>query len=156
MKKLLIVGGVIVVLFIAIIALTNMSNSNKLANNPYDTEELDQATIDLLGDENYQNIISPDALADKIASGEPTVAYLFSPLCSHCKNYTPKLMPLAEEYGVEINQLNVLEYEEAWDTYGIEATPTMIYFENGEKVTELVGDAPEEQTRQFLEKVKTN
>lgn len=156
MKKLYIFGGAIVVLFIAIIALTNMSNSNKLKDNPYATNDLNQATIDLLSDKNYQNIILPDALADKIAAGEPTVAYLFSPLCSHCKNYTPKLMPLAEEYGVTVNQLNVLEYEEAWDTYGIDATPTLLYFENGKQVNKLVGDAPDEQTRQFLEQVQTN
>lgn len=156
MKKLLIFGGVIVVLFVAIIALTNMSNSSKLENNPYGTNDLNQATIDLLSDENYQSIILPDALEAQIKSGEPTVAYLFSPLCSHCKNFTPKLMPLAEEYGVTVNQLNVLEYEDAWDTYGITATPTLIYFENGGPVAQLVGDAPEADTRQFLEKVKTN
>lgn len=156
MKKLLIFGGVIVVLFVAIIALTNMSNSSKLKDNPYGTNELNQATIDLLTDPNYQNIILPDTLAAQIEAGEPTVAYLFSPLCSHCKNYTPKLMPLAEEYGVTVNQLNVLEYEDAWDTYAIDSTPTLLYFENGEQVAKQVGDAPEEQTRQFLEQVKTN
>ncbi|MER1985583.1 MAG: thioredoxin family protein [Solibacillus sp.] len=156
MKKLLIFGGAIVVLFVAIIALTNMSNSSKLENNPYGTNELNQATIDLLSDENYQNIILPDDLANQITSGEPTVAYLFSPLCLHCKNYTPKLMPLAEEYGVTVNQLNVLEYDEAWDTYGITATPTLLYFENGKAVAQLVGDAAEAETRQFLEQVQTN
>ena len=62
MKKLAIFGGVIVVLFIAIIALTNMSNSDKLEDNPYGTDDLKQSTIDLLTDENYQNIILPDAL----------------------------------------------------------------------------------------------
>ncbi|MER2192779.1 MAG: thioredoxin family protein [Solibacillus sp.] len=156
MKKLLIFGGAIVVLFVAIIALTNMSNSNKLKDNPYGTNELNQATIDLLSDKNYQNIILPDDLANQITSGEPTVAYLFSPLCLHCKNYTPKLMPLAEEYGVTVNQLNVLEYDEAWDTYGITATPTLLYFENGKAVAQLVGDAAEAETRQFLEQVQTN
>ena len=70
MKKLLIFGGVIVVLFVAIIALTNMSNSSKLADNPYGTDDLDQATIDLLGDENYQNIILPDALEAQIQESE--------------------------------------------------------------------------------------
>jgi thioredoxin 1 len=153
MKKLAIVGVVIIVLFVAIIALTNMSNKSKLEGNPYDTDNLKQSTIDLLDDKNYQNIILPDALEEKIASGEGVVGYFFSPECSHCKNYTPKLMPIADELNIQIDQLNVLEYEDAWYTYNIEATPTMIYFEDGKEVTRLVGDATEEVTRQFFNDV---
>ncbi len=32
-------------------------------------------------------------------------------------NFTPKLMPVAEQEGIQIDQLNVLEYENAWTTY---------------------------------------
>ncbi|WP_274308088.1 thioredoxin family protein [Solibacillus daqui] len=150
MKKLAIVGAVVVLLFAGIIVLTNMKNADKLKDNPYGTNELRQSTIDLLGDKNYQNIILPDALADKIASGEGVVGYFFSPECSHCKNYTPKMMPIAEELNIQIDQLNVLEYQDAWNTYNITATPTMIYFENGEEVARVEGDAPNETTRQFF------
>lgn len=153
MKKLAIVGSIIVVLFVAIIVLTNIKNNSKLEGNPYGTDNLKQSTIDLLNDENYQNIILPDALEEKIASGEGVVGYFFSPECPHCKNYTPKLMPIADELNIQIDQLNVLEYEEAWNTYNIEATPTMIYFENGQEVTRLVGDATPEATRQFFNDV---
>ena len=153
MKKLAIVGAVIVLLFAGIIVLTNMKNADKLEDNPYGTDELKQSTIDLLGDENYQNIILPDALADKIASGEGVVGYFFSPECSHCKNYTPKMMPIAKELDIQVDQLNVLEYENAWGTYAITATPTMIYFENGQEVARLEGDAPDETTRQFFNDV---
>ena len=52
-----------------------------------------------------------------------------------------------------MDQLNVLEYEEAWDTYAINATPTMIYFENGQEVARIEGDAPDESTRQFFNDV---
>ena len=153
MKKLAIVGAVIVLLFAGIIVLTNMKNSDKLKDNPYDTDDLKQSTIDLLDDKNYQNIILPDALADKIASGEGVVGYFFSPECSHCKNYTPKMMPIAKELDIQVDQLNVLEYENSWGTYAITATPTMIYFENGQEVARLEGDAPDETTRQFFNDV---
>lgn len=153
MKKLGIIGAVVVVLFIAIILLTNLSNQNKLENNPYGTNNLKQSTIDLLDDENYQNIILPDALEEKIASGEPVTAYMFSPECPHCMNMTPKLMPIADEMGVQIDQLNILEYEAGWNQYNIEYTPTLIYFENGKEVNRLVGDAPEETIRQFFNEV---
>ena len=130
-----------------------MKNADKLEDNPYGTDDLKQSTIDLLSDENYQNIILPDALADKIASGEGVVGYFFSPECSHCKNYTPKMMPIAKELDIQVDQLNVLEYGEGFDTYAITATPTMIYFENGEEVARLEGEAPNETTRQFFNDV---
>lgn len=153
MKKLAIVGAVIVLLFAGIIILTNMKNSEKLEDNPYGTKNLKQSTIDLLDDENYQNIILPDELAKKIESGEGVVGYFFSPECSHCKNYTPKLMPIADEMDIQVDQLNILEYTNEWDTYNITATPTLIYFENGEEVARLEGDAPNETTRQFFNDV---
>lgn len=154
MKKLGIIGGIVVILFIGIIVLTNLSNSDKLKDNPYGTENLQQPTIDLLDDENYQNIILPEDLEKKIESGEGVFAYLFSPTCSYCKQFTPKLMPVAEKEDIQIDQLNVLEYENAWTTYQIEATPTLIYFEDGKEVTRLVGDHSEDEVRQFFASVK--
>ena len=153
MKKLVIIGAAVVLLFAAIIVLTNMSNSDKMKDNPYDTDNLQQSTIDLLDDENYQNIILPDDLQAKIDSGEGVFAYMFSPECGHCMNFTPKLMPVAEQEDIQIDQLNVLEYENAWTTYQLQGTPTLIYFENGEEVTRLVGDHDEESIRQFFASV---
>ena len=151
MKKLAIIGAIVVGLFAIIIVLTTMSNNSKLENNPYDKDDLNQATIDLLDDKNYQNIILPTALDEKIQSGEKTIAYLFRPDCVHCKSFTPKLMKVADELDLQIDQLNVLEYDDAWDQYRITATPTLIYFENGQEVARISGDYPEEDVRTFFE-----
>lgn len=153
MKKLGILAAIVVILFAVIIGLTNLSNKSKLENNPYGTDNLKQSTIDLLDDENYQNIILPDALREKIASGEPVVAYLFSPECPHCKEMTTRLMPIAKEMNVHIDQLNILEYEKGWDEYNVEYTPTLIYFEDGKEVQRMVGAHPDENIRKFFEEV---
>ncbi|WP_431027937.1 thioredoxin family protein [Lysinibacillus sp. LZ02] len=153
MKKLGIIGAVVVLLFGAMLVLQSQSNSNKLKNNPYGTDNLQQSTIDLLDDENYQNIILPEDLQKKIESGKGVFAYFFSPLCGYCKQFTPKLMAAAKEDDVQIDQLNVLEFENAWTTYKLEGTPTLIYFENGEEVTRLYGDHSAEEARQFFESV---
>ena len=150
MKKLVIIGAAVVLLFAAIIVLTNMSNSDKMKDNPYDTDNLQQSTIDLLDDKNYQNIILPADLQAKIESGEGVFAYMFSPECGHCMNFTPKLMNVAEQEDIQIDQLNVLEYENAWTTYQLQGTPTLIYFENGKEVTRLYGATDEETVRQFF------
>lgn len=153
MKKLAIFGGVIVILFGVMILLTNMSNKSKLENNPYGKDDLRQSTIDQLNDENYQNIILPDDLKEKIATGEPVFAYLFSPECEYCKRMTPKLMPIADELGVHIDQLNVLEFPEQWNIYGLDATPTLIYFNEGQEVTRMVGDYDKETIYEFFKSV---
>ncbi|MGM9949419.1 MAG: thioredoxin family protein [Lysinibacillus sp.] len=153
MKKLAIIGGIAIALFIGIIVLTNMSNADKLEDNPYGTDNLNQATIDLLDDENYQNIILPEDLEEKIESGEDVFAYLFSPLCGYCMEFTPKLMAVAGEKGIQIDQLNVLEFENAKPTYKLEGTPTLIYFEDGKEVARIVGDYSKDEIRQFFEGV---
>ncbi|QCR33689.1 co-chaperone YbbN [Lysinibacillus sp. SGAir0095] len=157
MKKLGILGAIVVVLFAAIIILTNLANEDKLKDNPYDTDNLNQATIDLLDNENYQNIILPEALKEKIDSGEPVVAYMFSPTCVHCQAMTPALMPIAEEVDVQVDQYNLLEYEKGWDDYTIEATPTLIYFKDGKEVNRIVGDYSKdtEVIYDFLEQAKS-
>lgn len=153
MKKMLIIGGVIVAIFALIIVLTNMSNSKKLADNPYDKENLDQSTIDLLDDEDYQNIALPDEVETQIKSGEPTTVYFFSPTCPHCQATTPILMPVADDMKVDVLQYNLLEYEQGWQDYFIEATPTLVHYENGEEVARWVGAQPKENIEEFFNEV---
>ena len=157
MKKLAIVGSIIVALCIAIVLLTNKSQNDIMEanDNPYDTDNLHPSTIELLADENYQNIILPNDLQSKIESDEDTYAYFFSPTCQYCKAFTPVLMPIAEEYGVKIDQLNVLEFNLASNTYRIGSTPTLIYFENGEEVARIVGDAPKDVVHEFFQSTES-
>lgn len=150
MKKLLIIAGIVVVVFAGIIFLTNQANNEKMADNPYDTEDLEQATIDQLDDENYQNIVVPADLEEQIASGEPTTVYFFSPTCQYCQQTTPVLMPVAEDMDVDVLQYNLLEYEQGWQQYMIEATPTLIHYDNGEEVSRWVGAQPKENMEQFF------
>ncbi|MFF2755711.1 thioredoxin family protein [Psychrobacillus sp. NPDC058041] len=153
MKKLAIFGGIIVVVFALIIILTNQSNKTKLADNPYDKTNLKQSTIDLLKDPNYQNIIMPDKLKEKIATGEPVTVYFFSPECIHCQEMTPRLVPLAKKNGVEIVKYNILEYEQGWDDYSIEATPTLVYFKDGKEVSRMFGSQSDETIQAFFDQV---
>lgn len=153
MKKLLIIAGIVVVVFAGIVLLTNQANDKKLANNPYDTDDLNQATIDQLDDENYQNIILPAELEKEIASGEPTTVYFYSPLCSYCQQTTPILMPVAQDMDVDVLQYNLLEYEEEALPYQIEATPTLVHYEDGKEVSRWVGAQPKENIELFFNDV---
>ena len=66
--------------------------------------------------------------------------YYWSPTCSHCQEATPLLVDAFEQSGEDLIQLNILEYEEPWAEYEIEATPTLIYFEDGEEVERMTGN----------------
>ncbi|MEK4487107.1 thioredoxin family protein [Psychrobacillus sp. FSL H8-0484] len=153
MKKLAIFGGIIIAVFVLIFVLNSQKNKNVLADNPYDTDNLKQSTIDLIDDPNYQNIILPDDLKAKISSGEPVTAYFFSPECVHCKEMTPRLTPLANENKVDIVKYNVLEYEQGWNDYRIEATPTLVHFEGGKEVARVTGAVPNGQIQAFFDQV---
>lgn len=109
-----------------------------------------QATIDQLDDKNYQNIILPDDLKKRIDAGKETFAYFFSPTCSHCVATTPILMPAADKADVHIYQYNVLEFEEGWTDYAINATPTLVYFKDGKEVGRVIGEQTAEAFTEFF------
>ncbi len=139
---------------------SNQTSSGKASGN-VDTKGLYgdykpkyQATIDQLNDKNYQNIILPDDLKKKIDAGEGTFVYFFSPTCVHCQKVTPELMPLAQQADVQIDQYNVLEFEQGWTDYSLEGTPTLIYFKDGEEKGRIVGEQTDDVFNDFFKTMK--
>ncbi|HYK75189.1 MAG TPA: thioredoxin family protein [Pseudoneobacillus sp.] len=152
MKKIVIFLVIIIALFVGMAVLNNVQNKDKLnEGNPYKTNDLHQETIDQLDDPNYQNIILPDALEEKINNKEDFTVYFFASNCPHCKRTTPILMPLAEEMGIDVVQFNLLEFEEGWDQYGIEGTPTLVHYEDGKEVARIDGYREEATFKQWFE-----
>lgn len=155
MKKLLAIGGIIVLIFIAIVFLSNKSDEAKLQDNPYGTDDLKKSTIDLIGNEHYQNIVMPDELFEKIESGESVTAYYFSPECQYCQEMTPRLMPIAEKNNVHVYQYNMLEFgEEANSRYGIDGWPALVQYKDGKEVGRMVGSHPDEEIQAFFDEFK--
>ncbi|MGG0657391.1 thioredoxin family protein [Rummeliibacillus pycnus] len=148
---LLIIGFIIIAGFVALYFLNSSSNKAKLANNPYGKNDLEQSTIDILNDKNYQNIILPNELEKKISSGKETMVYFFKSDCTHCKKITPILMPLAKDMGVQIDQFNLLEFDQGWDQYSIEGTPTLVYYKDGKEQLRVVGEQSKDTFKKFFE-----
>ncbi|OZI10575.1 thiol reductase thioredoxin [Bacillaceae bacterium SAS-127] len=150
MKKVIIFSSIILILFGGIVFLTKSQQKEASKENPYGKDDLHPETVKQLDDPNYQNLIMPDELEKKLADGEDVTVYFFSPLCQHCVATTPILMPLADEQGVDIKQYNVWEFEQAWDEFALEYTPTLIHFENGKEKARVTGGASEEIYTQFF------
>ncbi|MCM3760641.1 thioredoxin family protein [Alkalihalobacillus oceani] len=150
MKKLLIYGGIVVVLFAALAIVTSMKSQQASEGNPFGKDRLDPGTIKQLDDPLYQNIILPDELEASLANGEDKTIYFYSPNCQACQQASPVLVPAAEEAGVNLELLNVLEFDEAWADFGINVTPTVIHFENGEEESRLESLQTQEEYEQWL------
>ncbi|MEI3607826.1 thioredoxin family protein [Pseudogracilibacillus sp. SE30717A] len=151
-NKMLVIVGVIVLLFVALIFVNNMKNKQALEDNenPYGKDNLKQETIDQLGDPLYQNIIVPDDLDAALEDGEDITVYYYSPTCVYCQKTTPVVVPLAEDMGVNLKKMNLLEFDRM-EHYNIEGTPTIIHYENGKEVARIVGEHPEEDFKTFFD-----
>lgn len=142
--------GLIVVIFVGVfIFMSNQSSDPESLSDsgyyPYtdkEPEELTGPTRDLLDNEDYHSNKTPAEVEEIVAASdaEGEFVYFWSPTCVHCQEATPLLTDALNSTDGEITQLNVLEYEEAWATWNINSTPTLVYFENGEEVDRLEGN----------------
>ncbi|CDQ21098.1 Thiol-disulfide isomerase or thioredoxin [Halobacillus karajensis] len=139
-KGMIIFASALVVLVIILVYVVNYQNTQKTADNPYGKENLAQSTIDQMDDPNYQNQIQPDELEEEIQSGESTTVYFYSPECVYCQRTTPRMMPIVNEYDLDVKKMNVLEFQDQMKKYGIEGTPTLIHFDNGEEQARITGE----------------
>ncbi|MFD2630315.1 thioredoxin family protein [Oceanobacillus kapialis] len=152
-KKIIAFIGVVVLLFAGLFFVIEYKNNETVENsgNPYGDKQLEQSTIDQLDDPNYGNQILPDELSETIESGEPVTVYFYSPECVYCQNTTPYLVPLAEDNNVDMKKMNVLEFSDQMAQYGIESTPTLVHYKDGEEQGRIVGQRPEGEFQQFFD-----
>ncbi|HLR02769.1 MAG TPA: thioredoxin family protein [Virgibacillus sp.] len=144
-NKMLAIVGVIVVLFIALYFVNDYKNNKNAAGDSNDEN----------GDL-YDNQVKPDDLREDIDSGEPVTVYFYSPDCVHCQRTTPVLVPLTRENDVDMKKMNLKEHKQQWDEYGIEGTPTLIHYDDGEEVARMSGEQSKEDFTVFLDEYVLN
>ncbi|RAK19399.1 thiol-disulfide isomerase/thioredoxin [Anoxybacillus vitaminiphilus] len=154
MKKIVIFGAIIFALFAAIAFMTSYQQQEKAEGNPFKKEKLHPATIEQLDDPNYQNIILPDELEKKLENKETVTVYFYSPTCSHCQKTTPIVVPLAKEMGIDLKMFNLLEFEDGWDKYKIEGTPTIVHYVDGKEVKRIDGYREEAVFRDWFQSIQ--
>ena len=154
MKKIIGFLGIVVILSVLIVALTTYQNKQKLANNPYPTDDLHPETIQLLDDPNYQNLIMPDELEESLHNSGTATVYFFSPLCKYCREVSPVLVPLAEELEIDLKLFNVLEFPEEAEQYNLDGVPSVIHYANGKEVARFEGAGSAEEYREWFHSIK--
>jgi len=71
-----------------------------------------------------------------------TIVDFWAPWCSPCKMMGPILDELAieqQERGVQVTKVNVDQAPETAERFGIRSIPTLIFFQDGEPLFEMVG-----------------
>lgn len=148
MKKLALYLSIVIALFALLFIIDQQSQKktnealSEEAQQLYNTtpDKLNPATVKQLDDPNYQYVILPDELEQKISNNEDLFVYFFSPTCMYCVATTPHLVSIAADVGVDIHQFNKLEFDNiAVNRYGVTETPTLVYFSNGQAADALVG-----------------
>ncbi|MDX8362120.1 MULTISPECIES: thioredoxin family protein [Bacillaceae] len=139
MKKVIIFTLIVLGLFAALVFVTKYQQQQEAAGNPFNKTSLHPETVNQLDDPNYQNVILPNELDDKLANNEPATIYFYQSTCPACKETSPIIVPMAEEMGIDLKLYNLLEFNEGWDEYNIESTPTIVQYQDGKEVSRLNG-----------------
>lgn len=141
-----------IIIFSAVVI--NVLNQTAAEGNPYKKATLHPATIQQLEDPIYKNIMLPEELEATLENNDSAYVYFYSPTCSFCKNTTPIVVPMAAEMGIDLKLFNVLEFKDGWETYEIEGTPTIVYFENGKEASRIEGGVEEEKLREWFSEIE--
>ncbi|CAM4107268.1 thioredoxin family protein [Bacillus paramycoides] len=150
MKKMLIFGGIIIVLFAAIYGVTQMeeknaSTSQKLNNN---------STSQTNGTDYYANKIALPDLQKNLEEKKEQTVYFYQTSCVHCQKISPIVVPLAKDLNIDMKVMDIEKLDAPWDDYKIQGTPTIIHFKDGKEVSRVSGEQSKEAFTKWFEKTK--
>lgn len=98
-----------------------------------------------------------ESVKEIIASGKPVVVDFWATWCGPCNRLTPVIEELAKEFEgkVEIGKYDIEEENDLAAENRIMSIPTLLFFKNGQQVTDLrmAGAQPIEVIRQNIEKL---
>ncbi len=97
-------------------------------------------------DANFQETISK--------SDSPVIVDFWAEWCMPCKMITPVLEEIAEDYDgkIQIMKMNIDENPDTPQQFGITGIPTLIIFQNGEAVENIIGVVPKTQIEEAIKK----
>lgn len=106
---------------------------------------------------NYLIEISYEEYEQLLENKETFVLEVMKNDCSSCKGIRPKLKKIAEKYKVEIKYIDLEKLKkEQIDTFGVSATPTIIFYTEGEEETTSARIEGNVSEKKIIEKFKAS
>jgi thioredoxin 1 len=100
-------------------------------------------------------ILNEDNFDDEVTQrAGPILVDFWAGWCAPCKKIVPALEEVAEEMAgrAHVAKVDVDESGDLANRFGIMSIPTLIVFNNGKVVDQLIGAAPKAQIRALIEK----
>lgn len=85
--------------------------------------------------------------AEVIGGGQPVLVEFGAPWCVYCRRIEPALKKVAEQYDgkLAVGTVDIDVSPKLAEEYGIELVPTLVLFENGQVVGDIVNPASKAQ-----------
>ncbi|MGG2093645.1 thioredoxin family protein [Bacillus sp. S13(2024)] len=133
MKKMFLFGGIVVVLLIAIFAVTK-------------TEQKQENATDY-----YTNKISLEDLRKNVTEKKDQTIYFYQTDCVHCKKVSPIVIPMAKDMNIDMKVFDLENQPDAvWDEFKITGTPTIIHFKEGKEVSRIEGEESKDKFKEWF------
>ncbi len=104
-----------------------------------------------------REVTDTDFETEVLKSQLPVLVDFWATWCGPCRMVAPVVDELAEEYDgrVKFVKVNTDENIQTAVAYGICSIPTLLVFNGGQRVAEIVGFRPKRDLQQLLEKALT-
>lgn len=85
----------------------------------------------------------------------PVLVDFWAEWCGPCKALAPTISELADEYHtkMKVGKVNVDQNSSTASTYGVRSIPTLLLFQDGSVVNQIVGNVPKDSITKLLSQV---
>ena len=90
--------------------------------------------------------------SEVLQAGTPVVVDFWAEWCGPCKAIAPVIDELSEEYlgKVKFGKINVDFNQQTAMNYGIRSIPSLLFFNNGSVVNQIIGSVPKDNIVRIL------